>query len=76
MSGNLIRLRYTTIDGLKESKVFYTLAAAKIYAERRLGKAYDVSTAYNYAVDMYGTGKLSIVGGTTWFELLGYKEEF
>ena len=70
----VIKLRYSTLDGFRESRSFKTLAGAKAYATRRVGTAYDVSLAFNYAVDMFGTGKLSIVAGTTWKDLLGYEE--
>lgn len=69
-----IKLRFSTIDHFSETRTFKTLAGAQRYATRRLGDSYDVSLAFNYAVDMFGTGKLSIVEGTTWKELVGYSE--
>lgn len=70
-----IRLRYSTIDRFSESKRFKTLDGARAYAKRRLGDCYDVSLAFNYAVSGDGVGKVSIAGGTSWKELLGYSEE-
>jgi hypothetical protein len=66
----LIKLRYETIDGFRESKVFKTLDGARAYFRRRIGETYDVGVTFGYAVDAYGTGKLMIREGTTWPELL------
>ena len=65
-----IKFRLSTIDRFSETKTFRTLEGAKTYVKKRLGDHYDVGMGY--AVDMFGTGKLVILGGTTWTELLGY----
>lgn len=67
----LIKLRFTTIDHFSESKTFKTLEGARAYFKRRMGDAFDISVNFNYAIDAYGVGKLSIVEGTTYNELAG-----
>lgn len=66
-----IKFRFNTIDRFSESKTFRSLAGAKAYVKKRLGDTYDVS-GLGYAVDMFGTGKLTLVSGATWTELLGH----
>lgn len=59
-----IVLTYTTIDRLYERRVFKTLKGARKYARKRIGTLYDISETFNYAVDMFGTGKLTATGAT------------
>lgn len=66
----MIKLSYSTIDRFYETRSFKTLKGAKAYFDRRIGTTYDIG--FNYAVDMFGTGKLRILEGTTWAELLDY----
>ena len=54
-----ITVRYTSIDGVRETKTFATLAGARRYADKRVGlnaEAYGVS-----AVSFDGIGKLTLV---------------
>lgn len=71
MTARTIKLTYSTIDRFSESKTFKTLEGARAYFARRIGTSYDISETFNYAVDAYGTGKLTIREGTTWAELTG-----
>lgn len=70
MSDRVFKFYFTTIDGFRESRSFKTLKGAKAYFDKRMGSTYDISTL-GYAVDMFGTGKLTL-SGATWTELLGY----
>lgn len=67
MTDTVIRIRYSTIDHFSETRTFKTLKGARRYAKRRMGTMFDIGSGY--AVDMFGTGKIT-VSGTDLYTLL------
>jgi hypothetical protein len=65
-----IRLHTRTLDGLRETRTFTTLAGARRYFARRIGALHDVGSTYAVSAD--GMVTLYIYRGVTWTELLGY----
>lgn len=56
-----IKLSYRTVDRFSETRRFKTLKGARKYAHRRVGAHPDYTW---YAVDAYGTGRLTCEGCT------------
>lgn len=58
-----IKMRYRSLDGYSKSATFKTLAGAKRFADKWVGKTPEVSSL-GYAVDAYGMGKVTWEGCT------------
>lgn len=58
----MIKLTFSTIDGLNERKQFKLLAGARKYAQSKLGKYVDISSM-GYAVGADGVSKIHRVSG-------------
>jgi hypothetical protein len=54
----MITLRLRTIDGLRRTKTFKTLAGARTFAHARVGEAPDVSMTFGYVVSADGVAKI------------------
>ena len=60
----MIKLTFSTIDGLNERKQFKLLAGARKYAQAKLGRYVDIS-GLGYAVGADGVSKIHRVSGCT-----------
>lgn len=54
-----IRVTYRTIDRFSKSRSFKTIAGARAFAGRCVGKTPEVSSGFNYAVSYDGVGKIT-----------------
>lgn len=55
-----IRIRVSTLDGLNETKRFKSLADARKFAKRYVGKSPELGA--NYAVSQHGDAKVEVQG--------------
>jgi hypothetical protein len=58
----LIKVKYSTIDRFTKRGSFKTIAGARKFAHKWVGKHPDISYSYGYAVSDSGTGKVEIDG--------------
>ena len=68
----MIKLRFTTIDGIKKTKSFKTLVGARKAAQNWLGK--DATPGGYYAVSADGVVVMTIETGCTLAELFPEQE--
>lgn len=69
-----IELRYSTIDHFVERKIYWSMEGAQAYARKRMGTDFEISNTFGYAVSSDGVGKLEILDGVTFQQLLGRSE--
>lgn len=60
--GATIRVTYQSIDGLRTTRTFRTLAGAQRFAQHRVGNHPDIGSTY--AVSDDGVGKITATGAT------------
>jgi hypothetical protein len=53
------KVRYSSLDGYRQSRSFKTLEGARKYAQKWVGEHPDTSWNYNYAVSSDGVGKVT-----------------
>jgi hypothetical protein len=56
----MIKIKYTSIDGVRTVRSFSTLAAARGFAQDRVGQHPDIGSTY--AVSFDGVGKIEASG--------------
>lgn len=57
-----IRVRYTAIDGCRQSRRYKTLEGARRYARKWVGETPEISETFGYAVSWDGVGKVTVEG--------------
>jgi hypothetical protein len=65
----MIKIRYSSVDGVRTLRSFSTLAGARRYAHERVGKHPDIGTGYAISDD--GIGKIEVYGEATLADLFG-----
>jgi len=58
----LIIVRYSSIDRFSKTRKFKTLKGAQRFAQKYVGETPEISETFQYAVSMYGTGKIECEG--------------
>jgi hypothetical protein len=58
----MIKVRYSTIDGVSKSRTFKTVAGARKFAQHWIGRHPEIG--YHYAVAGDGVGKITVSGAT------------
>jgi hypothetical protein len=59
-----IKVTYSSIDGVRKSRRFKTLAGASAFAKHWIGDSPDISGFSSYAVSDDGVGKITCTGCT------------
>jgi hypothetical protein len=63
----MIIVRYLAVDGYRQTRTFKTLAGARAYAQKWVGKFPELGS--DYAVSFDGIGTIRVAGGATLREL-------
>jgi hypothetical protein len=65
----VIKIRYSSVDGVRMLRSFSTLKGARRYAQERVGK--NPTIGCGYAVSDDGVGKIEVYGDTKLSDLFG-----
>lgn len=65
----MIKLHYTSIDHVRETRKFRTIEGARKFAVKRVGEQHPDDVGCGYAVSSDGIGRIEVAFGTTLREL-------
>src|SRR5580658_693005 len=70
----MIKLQFISIDGIRKTRAFNTLKAARLFAVRMVGPQDVADLSLRYAVSGDGVCKIAVAEGTTLRELFSVVE--